>query len=647
MPIYAQEEAVSIIVSYKTRNVNVQESVRENNLLSKIRIKHTYNEFEVIEFDNYYTAKKSVENLKKDNSVKYAEIDRQINLMGVSPNDTYFSNQWGNAYIGATTAWEAISFQQRQAVVAVIDTGVNANHPDLFGRVLQGYNAVNKGTNTDDLNGHGTRVSGVIAATTNNNTGIAGVTGMFDVAILPIKVMNDAGTIYLSSVLNGIYYAISKNVDVINISLGSEQMSYAELEAINEAKDADVTVVAAAGNNGNSTLCYPASYQSVISVASHTSSGSVSSFSNRNEYVDIIAPGSNIRTTSASGGYSDSDGTSFSSPYVAGIVAMIKAVRPNKTYLEITEILTSTAVKPSGQTGRSNTHGYGYANAAVALKQALNLDYSSSVIELNYDRVHLASGLSSVVLEATVSPQYNSSLAWYKDTDNSITSDVNSFELSIEEYYSENNINVKIPLNNSITTCQYSCKISSETTSVNNALVGVYVTHGTLLGDFDINKTSYYIHVSDINKMPVVMPLTSSDDVSYMMKYSKSLGEAAVLTIVDSSGLERHYTFTAIVLAEGLYPYTVGDIDRTTFAVATYKTSGNDYNLYMICAMYESSNNVLRKTVIVPVFFETGFNTYKTKMQVPDGHYVSVVFLKDFISIRPVSSELIYQYDNV
>lgn len=644
LTVYAQTEPVSIIVEYKTENQTLREDIQKNSFGKKAnRIKRINKKLDSIEFSNASAAYNAISKLNSDPNVSFAEIDQKRELMGVNPNDALFSYQWGHNFVEATTAWEAVSYQQgNPIVVAVIDTGVDSNHPDLAGKVISGYNAVNGSTNTTDVNGHGTFVSGIVAASSNNGIGVSGVTGKFDVVVMPIKVLNDSTGLILSSYLiSAVEYAITMNVDVINMSLGGTNYSTLERNAMKNAKNAGITLVASSGNNHNTTINYPASYEDVISVASHTSDGSRSEFSNYNAYVDITAPGSNITSTSKNNTYASSNGTSFSSPYVAGIAAMIIAVAPSKTPEQVTNILTSSAVKPSGQSGRSDQFGHGYANAPAALRLALNLDFSATSISLSYDKVYLGSGISSFIIDAVPSPSYNGNLVWYKNTDTEITTGNSSFLLeSGASHQGSVIVTAKIPLYDSAS-CEFSWTNTYSIASIEESFTGVSITGGTLLGEFDPNKTEYKTNVNNTDIMPIVIPQTANN-ITHFIKNANHLDDSTVITISDSYGNTKSYSFKATVLTGNVYPYMFTDGTTSTFAVATYKNTGANFTLYMICAEYDSSTNKLKRSEVIEVNVLNGYYTYKTSFEIEDENFVKVMLLEDLFNIKPYENVMVY-----
>jgi len=230
------------------------------------------------------------------------------------------------------TAWAA-GEDGANVVVAVVDTGVQPDHPDLASNLLPGADFLSSSGGTcGDPNGHGTHVAGILGQVDNTIGGIGGAPG---VDILPVRVLNSNGEGSSTTVAAGIDWAVAHGADVINLSLGASSPG-AIATAVNNAVAAEVTVVAAAGNCGNvsgptsqcpqgfNTANYPAALGNVIAVgAIGTGTTSRASFSNSNTYVDIAAPGTNIDSTVPTSGYEFKNGTSMATPFVSAVAALI------------------------------------------------------------------------------------------------------------------------------------------------------------------------------------------------------------------------------------------------------------------------------------------------------------------------------------
>jgi subtilisin family serine protease len=286
----------------------------------------------------------------------------------IAVNDPLASQQWALGDLRLYDAW-AWSQGSDTVKVAVIDTGLYRSHEDFAGaQILAGWDFVSKTTVIADRQGHGTMTAGVIAATPDNAKGIAGV--CFDVTLVPYQVFQyegaDAGYAYDSDIIDAIRMAADSGCRVINLSLGGPTYNTAVNSAVQYAIGKGCLVIAAAGNSSNSTLQYPASYPGVVSVAAHDSTGSRSSFSTYNSLVDVSAPGSAVEVPNKSGGYELANGTSFASPYVAGVAALAAALDHALTLDVFTTALQATSVD-KGTAGFDPYYGYGNVDADALL----------------------------------------------------------------------------------------------------------------------------------------------------------------------------------------------------------------------------------------------------------------------------------------
>lgn len=297
-------------------------------------------------------------------ALKSAEWDIPVSLTNTS--DTYDSQMWGLRSTRAETVWTQAT---NQVTVAVLDTGIGS-HNDLTGRVLPGRSILSGAisTNVTDGHGHGTHVSGTIAAIANNNLGIAGVAP--NAKILPVKVLSDSGSGYLSDVAAGIIYAADSGAKVINMSLGSSGTSQTLQDACDYAWSRGVTVVAAAGNGGpTASPNYPAADPNdhVIAVAAIDSSNSIAYFSQAGSYVDIAAPGVSVMSTTPNNAYDSWDGTSMASPHVAAVAALAYGKSPSASVSTVRAAILAGA-RDLGTTGRDNTFGAGAVDAPGTLE---------------------------------------------------------------------------------------------------------------------------------------------------------------------------------------------------------------------------------------------------------------------------------------
>ena len=253
-----------------------------------------------------------------DPRIMYAEPDYVAEVVA-APNDPYFSSQWGLGKVEAAVAWDTTT-GSAGVVIAILDTGVDINHPDLKDKIVKNVNFTGSSTYSD-IQGHGTHVAGIAAASTNNGIGVAGLG--YDASIMNVKVLGDDGSGYYSWVTSGIIWAADNGAQVINMSLGGTSSSRALEDAINYAWSKGVVVVAAAGNYGSSSPFYPAYYANCMAVAATDANDSKASWSNYGSWVDVAAPGVNIYSTLRGSSYGYKSGTSMASPFVAGLAALV------------------------------------------------------------------------------------------------------------------------------------------------------------------------------------------------------------------------------------------------------------------------------------------------------------------------------------
>jgi len=296
-----------------------------------------------------------------------------------SVNDSFVSRQWyldPGTYI--SDAWDYAK-TQKTVKVAVIDSGVQANHPDLKANISpESYDFVAGTMTMSDSNGHGTHVAGIIAAVANNGVGIAGVS--YNAELLCYRVtqkINGEEAADTSTVIRAYAEAVSDGAQVINISLGkygSDWVMDTVLQsAIITAHNSGIVTVCAAGNGATSQACYPSDYEQCISVVATDEKYVRANFSDYNQYKDIAAPGVNILSTYTENGYAFSSGTSMASPVVAGVICLMLAAKPSLTVNQIKDILYSTATD-LGADGRDNYYGYGMVNAKKAVIKAAGVN---------------------------------------------------------------------------------------------------------------------------------------------------------------------------------------------------------------------------------------------------------------------------------
>lgn len=282
-------------------------------------------------------------------SVQRDPLVQALDLCGATkcprPNDPRLARQWGlendeltqhrsavftvDADIDASSAWLA-STGTRETMIAVLDTGIDQDHPDLAPQIRANVNFTRSST-ADDLHGHGSHVAGIAAAAGNNGEGVAGVA--FGASLMNVKVLDDSGSGSCSRAAEGIVWAVDNGARVLNLSFGGPAGCDAQARAVRYAAERGVLITAAAGNEGSDEASYPGRYDDVIAVAASDRSDLLASFSNRGSWVDVAAPGVGILSTlpNHEAAYSVRDygymsGSSMAAPMVAGAAAVLWSV---------------------------------------------------------------------------------------------------------------------------------------------------------------------------------------------------------------------------------------------------------------------------------------------------------------------------------
>ncbi|MHB8869584.1 MAG: S8 family peptidase [Thermoleophilia bacterium] len=259
---------------------------------------------------------------------------------------------WGVTRVGAPNAWAADD-RGDGVNVAVIDTGIDLDHPDLAANIEGGYMAIaatgryRKNRSYDDDNGHGTHVAGIVAAA-DNDQGVVGVAPSAD--LYAVKALDQNGSGWTSDIVDAVYWAIGTHTDtdpandiqVINMSLGSDYPSASFAQAVKDAYNDDILVVAAAGNDG-AAVDYPGAYTDVLAVAATDISDAVPWWSSRGPEVELAAPGVNVYSTYKGGGYSYLSGTSMAAPHVSGSAALVWGTYPGWSAADVRAALKDNA----------------------------------------------------------------------------------------------------------------------------------------------------------------------------------------------------------------------------------------------------------------------------------------------------------------
>jgi len=298
-------------------------------------------------------------------NIEYAEKDMLVELSAITPNDPSFSSQWHLPKIQAPSAWDTTAGEG--VTVAILDTGVEASHPDLVNNLVPGWNVVSNNSDTSAIMWHGTSVAGVVAASSNNSLGVSSVA--WNANIMPVRVSNETnGAAQWSSLANGILWAADHGADIVNVSYDVAIGAYLLNDAAQYLRGKGGVVVVAAGNANTDGGYSDNPY--MITVAATDSNDNKASFSNYGNNVDVSAPGVNVYTTYINGSYANTSGTSFSSPATAGVVALIMAANPYLTPDEVEAVLEQSADAPIAGTDWHQYFGYGRVNAAAAVQLA-------------------------------------------------------------------------------------------------------------------------------------------------------------------------------------------------------------------------------------------------------------------------------------
>ncbi len=363
-----------------------------------------------------------VKSLRRQKGVRYAQPN-YIRTAFATPNDLLYPRQWQYPLINLPQSWD-ISAGNDEVIIAVVDTGVLLNHPDLANRLTSdGYDFISDPARALDGDGiddnpddpgddspggssfHGTHVAGIIAAATNNSTGVAGTTWLGK--IMPVRVLGRGASGTDFDILQGVLYAAglenssgslpTQRADIINLSLGGSSFSPVAAEVIAKIRAAGVIIVAAAGNGATNVPVYPAAYDGVVSVSAVDLKKELAWYSNFGNTIDLAAPGGDNRIDFNGDGFPDGvlntcgddtsgtieydycflQGTSMAAPHVAGVAALMKAVYPDLTPEQF-DILISNEnenriTEDIGPAGRDSQFGYGLIDAYAALAAAQNL----------------------------------------------------------------------------------------------------------------------------------------------------------------------------------------------------------------------------------------------------------------------------------
>jgi type VII secretion-associated serine protease mycosin len=352
--------------------------------VSAVRLAGALAHVDVVRATGPQAAQRAVAAAQADPDVVAVQIDHRVQLQDVSPtasptaaaassaslplsDDPYRSQQWALTALRAESAW-AVSRGAGQ-VVGVVDSGVDATHPDLVGRILTGTDLVSPGGDgRTDPYGHGTHVAGIIAADAGNGIGVAGLAPLAQ--ILPVRALDATGGGWDSDIATGIIWAADHGASIVSLSLGGPDASDAVRSAVTYAIGKGALVVAAVGNERASgdPVEYPAGFTmpGLLAVAATTSDGVSASYSNTGTYVTIAAPGSSVLSTYPGGSYALMSGTSMATPYVTAAAALIRSAVPTLTPAHLAAELVATA-DDLETAGRDDDTGAGLVDPLAAL----------------------------------------------------------------------------------------------------------------------------------------------------------------------------------------------------------------------------------------------------------------------------------------
>ncbi|MGL4630344.1 MAG: S8 family peptidase [Leadbetterella sp.] len=436
--VKVKKNNLDLVKKFKDKNGRTQIQIDGLNEFLKKKKSHVANGFNPNRKDNVgisrlYSIKidgrededKVIEALKNSGKFEYIEKRRQLEIV-FTPNDTMYALQPYLDKIKAPQAWD-YNPGGSNVVVAVLDNAIQTNHIDLAANMLPGYDVADNDNDPTlppgTLWSHGTLVAGIAGAVNNNVTGVSSVANN-KVRILPVKCtrnIDSPGTVNYG--FAGIIWAVDNGAQIINASWGAQEYFQAEQDIINYAYQNNVIVVAAAGNSNNTILFYPASYDHVVAVSNLLVSDVKAATSQFNEYIDISAPGTSIRTTNVIDKFNGTSGTSMSSPVIAASLAYIKSCYPSLGYDDLVGLMKNTADDIYGLNpnfvGKLGAGRVNLLNALACKNEGLDaLKVSLHPLGM------LCSGDSSKYSVSNIS---GASYKWYKDYSIAVDSSSNQF----------------------------------------------------------------------------------------------------------------------------------------------------------------------------------------------------------------------------
>ncbi|NQE44814.1 Halolysin [ANME-1 cluster archaeon GoMg2] len=326
-----------------------------------------------------------IKRISTDPYVSYIEPNGVGHITYV-PDDPKWNQQWGPKKIYCPEAWDYQKGNTR-IFVPILDTGVDYNHEDLYGRVIKGYDYVNNDNDPMDDHNHGTHCAGICGAIMDNNKGIAGVA---QVSLIAVKVADNTGLFTWENLAKGINYSAnwgpSNCAKVISMSLETDPSSRVEQACEYAYYDKGCVLVASSGNYGGEQIEYPAAYDTVIAVGATDSNDQRWYGSNYGNKLELVAPGVNIHSTIRNNGYESWTGTSMAAPHVSGVAALMWSQNPKVAYnnVKVREVLKNTAID-LGTSGKDKYYGYGKVNAYAAATSGVVLTDKSGSFTDNHE----------------------------------------------------------------------------------------------------------------------------------------------------------------------------------------------------------------------------------------------------------------------
>ena len=290
--------------------------------------------------------------------IQYAEPDYMLYPVNTTPNDPNFGSQWQHGTMRSVEAWD-YGTGDMSFIGCTVDTGVDLNHPDLQANLVSGYNSADRVTQSNggsvgDINGHGTMTLGCVGAIGNNGVGVVGMA--WNISLMPVRCTNSSGGgAYLSDLTDGARWAADNGARAISVSYSGGESSSVESTG-SYIRSQNGLMSWAAGNGGNRV--YGSDHANAIMVGATNQSDNRVSWSTYGDWVDVVAPGDGVRTTTNGGGNANVSGTSFSTPIVNGVIAMMMITSPSSTPNEIEQMLFDNCVDLSS-TGEDIYTGHG------------------------------------------------------------------------------------------------------------------------------------------------------------------------------------------------------------------------------------------------------------------------------------------------